>query len=438
MERPDLTASARSCRTRESNRVLMLAWMDEEALRRTRETGEAWFWSRSRQSYWRKGETSGNTLAVEELRGRLRRRRDPPARTRRAGPVCHTGAESCFAPVAVARRSPSARLQRPEGSYVVTLLDDRRRRGARKVGEEGVEAALAARRRVGRAARARSSPTSGSTATPCLPPAGSTRSWSKKSWSAEPVATLREPFGASHRPLRPALDWPHGYRTVRIQSARDRAAVAKKVLAPPRRGDSVRDRSRRRPPEPPGDATAGIAGRPSIRLPTRLSDPELRLRPERYRPVRRKWRRRDRRYTCVLSSRASFRGDGSYGRSRRSRTTSRSNRSATSSPLREAVFSRFGAAASSRASAAARRPFSRSLPSFARARLGGPRRCRADQWTGRPDPRSGNRGCRLRPDSFAELRPGRAPARDLLTQARGGRSPRSAESSSAQRAQTRA
>ena len=46
----------------------VLAWMDEEALRRTRETGEAWFWSRSRQEYWHKGETSGNTLAVEEIR----------------------------------------------------------------------------------------------------------------------------------------------------------------------------------------------------------------------------------------------------------------------------------------------------------------------------------------------------------------------------------
>ena len=46
----------------------MLAWMDDEAERRTRETGEAWFWSRSRQELWHKGATSGNTLAVEELR----------------------------------------------------------------------------------------------------------------------------------------------------------------------------------------------------------------------------------------------------------------------------------------------------------------------------------------------------------------------------------
>ena len=52
----------------ETGRVLMLAWMDAEAERRTRESGEAWFWSRSREEYWHKGETSGNTLAVEELR----------------------------------------------------------------------------------------------------------------------------------------------------------------------------------------------------------------------------------------------------------------------------------------------------------------------------------------------------------------------------------
>jgi phosphoribosyl-AMP cyclohydrolase len=48
----------------DSGRVLMLAWMDVEAERRTRESGEAWFWSRSRQEYWRKGATSGNTMAV--------------------------------------------------------------------------------------------------------------------------------------------------------------------------------------------------------------------------------------------------------------------------------------------------------------------------------------------------------------------------------------
>ena len=52
----------------QTNRVLMLGWMNEEAERLTRETGEVWFWSRSREQLWRKGETSGNVLAVEEIR----------------------------------------------------------------------------------------------------------------------------------------------------------------------------------------------------------------------------------------------------------------------------------------------------------------------------------------------------------------------------------
>jgi phosphoribosyl-AMP cyclohydrolase / phosphoribosyl-ATP pyrophosphohydrolase len=138
MERPDLMPAI--VQDAETNRVLMLAWMDDEALRRTRESGEAWFWSRSRETYWRKGETSGHTLAVEELR------EDCDAdtilvRVRRAGPVCHTGAESCFAPWLWRVISERAR-QRPEGSYVVRLLDDPPL-AARKVGEEGLEAALA-------------------------------------------------------------------------------------------------------------------------------------------------------------------------------------------------------------------------------------------------------------------------------------------------------
>ena len=122
-------------------RVLMLAWMDEEALRRTRETGEAWFWSRSRGRLWRKGEQSGNTLAVEELRDDC----DGDAillRVRPAGPVCHTGAGSCFAPWLWRRISERAEL-RPAGSYVAQLLAQGPVACARKLGEEGVEAALA-------------------------------------------------------------------------------------------------------------------------------------------------------------------------------------------------------------------------------------------------------------------------------------------------------
>src|SRR5580765_5579055 len=126
----------------DTNRVLMLAWMNDEAERLTRETGVAWFWSRSRERLWKKGETSGNTLAVEELRDDC----DGDAllvRVRPNGPACHTNAVSCFAPWlwrTVAERAK----ERPEGSYVVSLLDEGVAACARKVGEEAVETSAAA------------------------------------------------------------------------------------------------------------------------------------------------------------------------------------------------------------------------------------------------------------------------------------------------------
>jgi phosphoribosyl-AMP cyclohydrolase / phosphoribosyl-ATP pyrophosphohydrolase len=125
----------------ESGRVLMLAWMDDEALRLTRERGEAHFFSRSRNRLWHKGETSGNRLAVEELREDC----DGDAillRVRPTGPACHTGSMSCFAPWlwrVVAERAAT----RPEGSYVTGLLEQGAGAAARKVGEEGFEAAFA-------------------------------------------------------------------------------------------------------------------------------------------------------------------------------------------------------------------------------------------------------------------------------------------------------
>jgi len=125
----------------DSGRVLMLAWMDDEALRLTRERGEAHFFSRSRDRLWHKGETSGNTLAVEELREDC----DGDAillRVRPAGPACHTGSMSCFAPWlwrVVAERAAT----RHPGSYVTALLEQGAGAAARKVGEEGLEAALA-------------------------------------------------------------------------------------------------------------------------------------------------------------------------------------------------------------------------------------------------------------------------------------------------------
>lgn len=75
--------------------VLMVAWMNAEALRLTRETGEAHFWSRSRRTLWHKGETSGNVQSVREIlvdcdADTLLLKVNP------AGPACHTGEHSCF------------------------------------------------------------------------------------------------------------------------------------------------------------------------------------------------------------------------------------------------------------------------------------------------------------------------------------------------------
>jgi phosphoribosyl-AMP cyclohydrolase len=75
--------------------VLMLAWMDREAVRRTLATGQVHYWSRSRKSLWRKGETSGHTQALVEFRIDC----DNDAvlvRVDQTGPACHTGRRSCF------------------------------------------------------------------------------------------------------------------------------------------------------------------------------------------------------------------------------------------------------------------------------------------------------------------------------------------------------
>jgi phosphoribosyl-AMP cyclohydrolase len=75
--------------------VLMLAWVDAEAVRRTLDTKTTWFWSRSRQEYWNKGATSGNMQNLVELRYDC----DADALLMRVapqGPACHTGERSCF------------------------------------------------------------------------------------------------------------------------------------------------------------------------------------------------------------------------------------------------------------------------------------------------------------------------------------------------------
>lgn len=160
-----------------TGQVLMLGWMNPEALRRTLESGAVHFWSRRRKALWKKGETSGNLLALRSIRTDCDRdalllRADP------AGPTCHTGAVSCFfepvggatpagkdsagsptdpaGPVASGVGGLGAVLdhlagivaaraeERPEGSYTAALLAAGVGRAAQKVGEEGVETALAA------------------------------------------------------------------------------------------------------------------------------------------------------------------------------------------------------------------------------------------------------------------------------------------------------
>jgi phosphoribosyl-AMP cyclohydrolase / phosphoribosyl-ATP pyrophosphohydrolase len=134
--------------------VLTLAYMNEEALRRTRESGEVWFWSRSRGELWHKGETSGNVMRVRELRYDC----DLDAvlaLVEPAGPACHTGERTCFhngelgaapheALPALERVIAERKASSPEGSYTAELLADPPRIGE-KVQEEAEEAARAAR-----------------------------------------------------------------------------------------------------------------------------------------------------------------------------------------------------------------------------------------------------------------------------------------------------
>jgi phosphoribosyl-AMP cyclohydrolase / phosphoribosyl-ATP pyrophosphohydrolase len=144
-----------------SGEVLMLAYMNRDALDRTRATGELHLWSRSRKELWHKGATSGNTQAVRALRvdcdgDALLALVDP------AGPACHTGERTCFhrgepalsdgrpegAPYeclpALERTLRERADERPDGSYTVALLDDPPRIGE-KVMEEAEEVARAAR-----------------------------------------------------------------------------------------------------------------------------------------------------------------------------------------------------------------------------------------------------------------------------------------------------
>jgi phosphoribosyl-ATP pyrophosphohydrolase/phosphoribosyl-AMP cyclohydrolase len=135
--------------------VLTLAYMNEEALRRSRDTGEMWFWSRSRGELWHKGETSGNVQRLLELRldcdgDAVLALVDP------AGPACHTGERTCFhdgelepvaheAMPALERVIAERRASAPPGSYTAELLADPARIGE-KLREEAEEAGRAAAR----------------------------------------------------------------------------------------------------------------------------------------------------------------------------------------------------------------------------------------------------------------------------------------------------
>ncbi|MEQ9105801.1 MAG: bifunctional phosphoribosyl-AMP cyclohydrolase/phosphoribosyl-ATP diphosphatase HisIE [Rhodothermales bacterium] len=134
-----------------TNRVLMLAWMSEESLQVTRTSGHVTFFSRSRQQLWEKGETSGNTLCVEELR--LDCDGDTLlVKVHPMGPTCHTGADTCweednhsiehFIPTLERIIDLRAEVADTESSYTSRLLKAGPKKIAQKVGEEGVEVAL--------------------------------------------------------------------------------------------------------------------------------------------------------------------------------------------------------------------------------------------------------------------------------------------------------
>ena len=135
----------------QTGEVLMLGYMNAEALDVTQRTGHVTFFSRSKQRLWTKGESSGHVLALQSIRV------DCDADTLLVqalphGPTCHTGTSSCFGDevrpplgflaeldALVAQRH----AERPEGSYTTRLFEGGVRRIAQKVGEEGVETALA-------------------------------------------------------------------------------------------------------------------------------------------------------------------------------------------------------------------------------------------------------------------------------------------------------
>jgi len=145
----------------ETGEVLMVAWMDREALAKTLESGLAHFWSRSRRALWRKGETSGHTQHVDGLYADCDRD-TLLIQAHQDGVACHTGARSCFftrleggaAPRAsgagpamlevLERVLQSRKVERPAGSYTAGLFERGEAQICRKIGEEATEVVTAA------------------------------------------------------------------------------------------------------------------------------------------------------------------------------------------------------------------------------------------------------------------------------------------------------
>jgi phosphoribosyl-ATP pyrophosphohydrolase/phosphoribosyl-AMP cyclohydrolase len=150
------------CQDADSGKVLMVAYMSPEAIQRTIESGEMVFYSRSRQELWHKGDTSGSFLHVRSAQVDC----DGDVllfQVKADGPACHTGEETCFfTPLASAADGydtansgagvldelfhtiKQRQQDMPAGSYTTTLFESGTARIAQKVGEEGVETALAA------------------------------------------------------------------------------------------------------------------------------------------------------------------------------------------------------------------------------------------------------------------------------------------------------
>jgi len=153
-----ITAVVQHAQTKE---VLTVAYMNEQSYEKTLETGETWFYSRSRQELWHKGATSGHTQKVVAMRADC----DQDAlvvEVLPAGPACHTGAESCFHHTIVEKSAEIGSLdildtlkrvietravEMPEGAYTTYLFNEGVDKICKKVGEEATESVIAAKNR---------------------------------------------------------------------------------------------------------------------------------------------------------------------------------------------------------------------------------------------------------------------------------------------------